>query len=411
MRNLLGALKPKNPHTAIITGVKSALRNGDAETIKHTLSRFGSRIGLPTPLTKELTHIITSRLHNTLTHHDATHHLTTIATQHPTTTLPPDTWLTLENIARTIGCFHASHHFTQHATTHLTTHPHPPEKQFLAHLHTRNLTAATHTYTTHHTKTPFWLDAGHYLWHWSSHTAGAPHHTQDPTWTHLLTGHHITILGPAPTTHTPPPPTTPHHTARVIMQNVLEWDPLTDPFGGHVTLAYANRETRNWLIETGPRVELERFDAVSFREDGSSDKWKQVGVSTARVATNPHRLMLSGSSPNMVPLMMWDVLSVPDVTATIAGTTFFATREAYSVGNRRYKHPLGKDTDETGSTGALFERCPTFARHNVVDNLSLVANLVHGGAVTIDAEGQKIVDLETIEYLAVLDDLYGKDRV
>jgi hypothetical protein len=194
------------------------------------------------------------------------------------------------------------------------------------------------------------------------------------------------------------------------MQNVLAWDPELDPFGGDVELAWANRETRNWLLETRPMADLARYRALSFREDGSSTKWKTLGLPHARVALDPRRLMLSGSSPNMVPLMVWDVLSVPDVQVTVAGTTFFATKEAYSVTNRRFKHTHGMDTDETGSTGQLFERCPTFARHNVVENLSLVANLVTAGAISIDAEGQAIVDMSIPDYLLRLDELYGRER-
>ena len=412
MRNILRLHRAKNPHTRVITAIKSALRRSSEEDVLQELSVWGRGVGLPTPTTQELGQIITGRLHNTLTHSDATTRLATLAHSHPTTHLTPDTWLTLENLARSIGCFHASHHFTTHATTAINNTPHPPHTRFLTHLHQQNLPDATTCYNTlpprkkHH---PFWKDAGHYLWHWTSGQHGTPHHDTS-TWTPLITGHHITILGPAPTQHTPPPHNTPHLTARVIMQNVLKWEASNDPFGGACDLAYANRETRNWLLENRPMEKLQQFRALSFREDGRSDKWRQLGLSTARVAHDPRALMLSGSSPNMVPLMVWDLLSVPDVTVTIAGTTFFATQQAYSPDNRRFKHSLGKNTDETGSTGGLFERCPTFARHNVVDNLSLVANLVHSGSVGIDPEGQAIVELSIPDYLHRLDELYGRER-
>ena len=409
MRNLLRRLRPKNPHTELITGVKSALRAASTTDVQRVVSSAGKRIGLPASTRTQLSEIVTGRLDDTLSYTDATTALHTLADSLPHT-LPTDTLLTLENIARSIGCFHASHHFTTLAHHHIHHTPHPPETRFLAHLHHKNLTGAIDTYNsvTHHT-TLFWTDASHYLWLWSGGTAGTPHHTNDTPWTTTLTGHHITILGPAPTTHTPPP-TTHHLVARVLMQNVLSWDRDTDPVGGQADLGYVNRETRNWLLQTQPLAELEKFTFVSFREDGHSTKWQELGLPKARVARDPRRLMLSGSSPNMIPLMMWDALGVPEVTVTIAGTTFFATKEAYSVGNRRFKHTLGADTDETGSTGTLFERCPTFARHNVVDNLSLVANLVDAGAVTIDAEGKEVIDLTIPDYLMRLDELYGRER-
>jgi len=409
MRNILRRLRPGNSHTDLITGIKTALRGDGEKDVHRLLSTAGKRIGLPGTARGELTRIITGRLNNTLTHPDATTALHTLANSLPDT-LPTDTLLTLENIARSIGCFHASHHFTQHAHHHIHHTPHPPETTFLSRLHTRNLPAATDIYNTITTPhTPFWQDAGHYLWLWSQGLAGTPHHTTDPTWTTTLTNHHITLLGPAPTTHTPP--TTPHHlVARVLMQNVLSWSKDTDPFQGQADLAYVNRETRNWLLHTQPLAELEKFLFVSFREDGNSSKWKELGLRRARVANDPRRLMLSGSSPNMIPLMVWDALSVPDVTLTIAGTTFFATKEAYSRANRRFKHTLGADTDETGSTGTLFERCPTFARHNVVDNLTLVANLVDAGVINIDSEGREVINLTIPDYLHRLDELYGRER-
>jgi hypothetical protein len=408
MRNLLRRLRRQNPHTALITGVKSALRAGAEKDIRRLISTAGSRTGLPASVRGDLTEIITGRMTNTLTHSDATTTLHHLAHTLPDT-LPTDTLLTLENIARSIGCFHASHHFTQQAHHHIHHTPHPPETRFLAHLHTRNLHGAIDTYNTAPHTTPFWADASHYLWLWSQGTAGTPHHTTETSWTNTLTGHHITILGPAPTTHTPPH--TPHHlVARVLMQNVLSWDQNTDSFGGQADLGYVNRETRNWLLHTRPMADLEKFLCVSFREEGHSTKWQELGLPQSRVAKDPRRLMLSGSSPNMIPLMMWDALSVPDVTVTIAGTTFFATKEAYSAGNRRFKHTLGADTDETGSTGGLFERCPTFARHNVVENLSLVANLVEAGAAQIDREGREVIDLSVPDYLHRLDELYGRER-
>ncbi len=218
----------------------------------------------------------------------------------------------------------------------------------------------------------------------------------------------MTILGPAETSLTRRSLKKDSLVARVIMQDVLAWDAGSDPLGGQCDLAYASRETRNWLRETNAWDQLEQFQVTSLRVD----KGSELGSETAalRRAHDPRKLMLGGSSPNMIPLMAWDIMRVPGVTLTMGGTTFFASQEAYTEGNRRFKHTSGLATDETGSTGELFERCPTFARHNVLENLTLLANWVSEGAISADKPMARVVALSQEAYMAELDTLYGIER-
>jgi hypothetical protein len=104
------------------------------------------------------------------------------------------------------------------------------------------------------------------------------------------------------------------------------------------------------------------------------------------------------------------VLKAQGAQLTLGGTTFFASQTAYTDTNRRFKHTLGRPTDETGSTGELFERCPTFARHNVTENLALVANLAQAGALEVDDECRRVIELDALDYLDELDQLYGIER-
>ena len=383
-----------------------ALSSADAARATRAVASHGRVLGLPASVRGELTDIITGRLTNTLTHDNATTQLHHLAQTLPHT-LPTDTLLTLENIARSIGCFHASHHFTTlaHHTIHHT--PHPPETRFLAHLHHRNLHGAINTYNAAPThNTPFWVDASHYLWLWSHGSTGTPHHTTDPTWTTTLTGHHITILGPAPTTHTPP--TTNHLVARVIVPGVMEWSEDSGPFGSTCDLAYANSRSTKWFLANESPEAFEAFRIVSFR----TDKWRQWGIANGRTAKNHSAfLMLASDKTNMVPLMVWDALSVPDVTVTIAGTTFFATATSYTPDNLRFTHGDAGTADARGSAGGLFERCLSFSHHALTDHLSFVANLVNAGVVGIDQEGLRVVTMSAEEYLKTLDVLYGVDRV
>jgi hypothetical protein len=387
--------------------LSSAIRSDTSAQVRQAVSAHGRVLGLPGGARRELAEIIIGRLGNTLSHDHATTALHTLADNLPPT-LPADTHLTLENISRSIGCFHASHHFTQHAHHHIHHTPHPPETKFLAHLHTRNLHGAIDTYNAAPThNTPFWADASHYLWLWSGGTTGTPHHTTDPTWTTTLTGHHITILGPAPTTHTPP--TTPHHlVARVIVPGVMSWAVDSGPFGSTCDLAYANSRSTKWFVKNEPPESFAQFRLASFR----TDKWRQLGLSNGRTAKNHSAfLMLTTDKTNMVPLMMWDVLGVPDVTVTIAGTTFFATAASYTPDNRRFTHSEAGTADVRGSAGGLFERCLSFSHHALTDHLSFVANLVSAGVAGMDQAGLDVVTMSSEQYLLTLDELYGVDRV
>ena len=375
--------------------------------------RLGPQVGVPRGVSRVLAEVILGRLDNSLTHEDASSTLRHLATTTPTHTLPADTWLTLENLARSIGCFHASHSFTHHALTRILTTPprtdHQRTQQFTAHLHTRNLHGALTTYQqrqpTRHTR-EFWLDAGHYLWHWSQHSHGTPHWSPDHTWTTLLTGQHITILGPAPTSHTPPPH--PTHIARVIAPGSTSWNAATDPFGGRLDIAYANSQsTKAFLHESNLEV-FDRAMMSCFR----TDRWRELGISRGRTAHHHQSLLLLDTDKtNMIPLMVWDVLRVPETTVTVAGTTFFASAIAYTLDNSRSKRSGTTSTDQRGSTGELFERCRSFSHHALSSHHTLLALLLESGAITMDREGAEVLRLTTEEYLGRLDELYGKDRV
>ena len=400
-----------DPHTGLITGFKSALRAQDSDEMARVLFRYGRRIGLRSGQLATLQEVTTGRLTDTISHGEAGGALRELAKTLPAN-LSSTSWLTLENIARTIGCFAASHDFSQGAHRVIAQRG-TTRNRFLSSLHQRDVAASVEHFTSRPRgeDTSFWDQAGHYLWLWSHTEHGQPSFGKDSRFERLVSGHSVTILGPAPTSLQAEGADDESLVARVIMQEVLNWDPASDPLSGACHLAYASRETRNWLRETDSWTALQAFDAVSFRLDNSNDAFPDTVDSYLRLARDPRALMLGGSSPNMIPMMVWDVLGVPDVEVTLGGTTFFASKTAYTKGNRRLKHTTGKATDATGSTGELFERCPTFARHNVTENLTLVSNLITSGAIQADAETEAIAQMSIHDYLDTLDELYGKDRL
>ncbi len=399
----------RDPHTRLITGFKSALRAGDTAAMSRLIASSRRRLRLSNDHADVLTKALVGRLDDSLTHEQASEALSALAASLPARALSATTWLTLENLARSVGCFVASYSFTRHAQSRMRD-SRSPQQQFLAHLHSGDQTGARQVWNRGANNEPFWQEAGHYLWWWSRGESGRFYNSPDQAFVEIVRGHSVTVLGPAPTGLGRDVLGPRSLVARVIMQEVLSWDEAKDPLGGHCDLAYASRETRNWIRDTSRWEQLMVFQAASFRLDGKTDAFPP-SPALLRHAHDPRRLMPGGSSPNMVPLMIWDLSRVADTDITLGGTTFFASRTAYTEGNRRLKHTTGKDTDATGSTGELFERCPTFARHNVTENLTLVANLIASGAIKADTETSTVAKMSLLDYLHRLDELYGKDRL
>lgn len=400
-----------DPQTAVITGVKTALRAHSPANVLKVIGRHSSRLKLPRVQARNLAQIVVGRLEDSLDHEEATTRFLQLASDLSTRNLPESTWLVLENLSRSVGCFSASQSFTNGAHLAIENRGNA-DRVLLGRIHSRDLEGAGAHWLAHqdaHDK-PLWQMAGHYLWLWSGGKHGAPSYAPPSWWSELIQSQSVIIMGPAETSVRPGEIGSSTLVARVIMQEVLSWNPKTDPLGGRCDLAYASREVRNWLRETTSPAPLNRFQAVSFRLDNPG---QDVGLSgnNLRVARDPRALMLGGSSPNMIPLMVWDILTVPDVSLTVAGVTFFASAVAYTESNRRVKHQTGQRTDEKGGTGGLFERCPTFARHNVVENLTLVANLINGSAIEADETTTAVARMGVSDYLRRLDELYGRDRL
>jgi hypothetical protein len=188
----------------------------------------------------------------------------------------------------------------------------------------------------------------------------------------------------------------------------MSWEEGSGPFGSACDLAYANSRSTKWFLDHTTGADFDGYQMACFR----TEAWRGLGIARGRTAIN-HKafLLLNTDKTNMVPLMAWDVLAVPDVTVTIAGTTFFATATAYASHDRRFSHSERGVADERGSSGELFERCRSFSHHALTQHLSFIANLVAGQAVTIDAEGGDILRLDVVDYLKRLDELYGVERL
>jgi len=276
-----------DPHTGLITGVKSALRANDPNQIARTISRYRGRLKLTKETGDELIRVIVGRLNNSVSHEEASDALRAIATGLSPQAVSSTTFSALENLSRTIGCFSASLLFTERA--HLAIEGEKSQVRLvLSAIHRRDLEQAIDHFRHYWTWDDDWFDIAHYIWIWSGGISGVKAFDIEPQWDELLRDKTVTILGPAETSLTKRSLKKESLVARVIMQDVLSWDAGSDPLGGQCDLAYASRETRNWLRETNAWDQLDSFRVTSLRVDEGAELGSDGDPSTGSRSPQTH---------------------------------------------------------------------------------------------------------------------------
>lgn len=414
MSGITGISRRLRQRQAVIAmdGIRDAIEQWRSDQIPVLTSRhqkiFGSKKHAAL-----LAEVVAGRLDNQMSHAEASSALVEASTSLPSVGATPVTWFVWENLARAIGCFRASLHFTDGAFQHITALPTRSDEEkarvFLAHLYQGDLERAGQTW---HTASPtpdsgnLWTDAGHLLWLLSAGQAGASDHLLGDAFADDVSGRDILVWGPAPT-DTPPSLPDDGYVARVIAPGVTGFDP-DDAVGGRCDIAYASSRVTKGLIAEDAADLLEPFQWVCFR----TDSWRRLSVPQGRTAKNHKRLLPSPwDKTNVIPLAVWDLLHVRDVSVRVGGTTFFASAQAYTPQETRLKDEASGKTDERGSTGLRFERCLSLAHHNLSAHHTLMALMQKAGCVQFDAAGEAVLRLSLEDYMDEIDSLYGVDAV
>ena len=395
---------------ALLDAVKSAIEHGSADQVESALRTAKSLLG-GKDVSAVLTDVIVGRIDGSLDHAEASQHLEQLAARADARGLRPLQWFVLEHLSRAIGCFVASLAFgdsgRQAVLEGRGKRDHP--SVFLAHLYNHDVDSAVAVWDQQNTDEAdgeAWTDAGQLLWLLTAGEHGRRDIAPTGSWRDALEGRTILALGPAPTS-LPSSGWSNALVARVATPGVTGW-PDADVVGGRVDLTYANSDSAKWFVANNERQLFDRVEFASFR----TSVWQQLGLANGRTAYHHKRLLpMPFDKTNMVPLIAWDVLHVPDVSLHIAGTTFFASATAYTLQDVRLKEERGGHTDQRGSTGIRFERCVSFSGHHLSAHHTLMALLARAGVVSFDDDGQRVLELSTREYLADIDRLYGVDAV
>jgi len=183
---------------------------------------------------------------------------------------------------------------------------------------------------------------------------------------------------------------------------------ITESINPRVDSVYSNGITNRWL-STLPLAERELIlvHAKTIRvkriEEWMSDDRRYQ-------ATFPIKQLYISGIPNMVPLMVVDLLLRGFGPLYVTGATFFLGPVPYRSGQRRIHSAGSVTTDRFGSRGAEFERCRAISGHDQIMNLAIIRNLFLEGLVTGDQGFTASLSMEIDDYLRQLDKTYGEPR-
>lgn len=228
----------------------------------------------------------------------------------------------------------------------------------------------------------------------------------------IVSGSGVVLYGPAPALGPLPTAVSPRRVARVLMPGVARWDSADDLVGGRVDVVYANKETAEWLAALTMDYQREILNTCSLltiRPTETPLPLSPLLRGEARIATTPPGYVYG--FPNMIPIMVLDILINAPSSLHITGVTFFVGERAYRGDSLRISQSQTARVDQHGSTGRMFEQCLMLGRHEPLENRRFVANLWSRGLITGDALFTTAVSSSDSDYLEALDDNYGIARV
>lgn len=205
----------------------------------------------------------------------------------------------------------------------------------------------------------------------------------DP-WRSSIEGRRVAVVGPAASQHP-----LDSHDLRAGVANLARLRERDADLGGG-EIIYLNDET--W--SSHPRSET--LSAAGEYE------WLVLKSKTAdpparsRVLTWGAGLLFTAGTPNLVPLICFDLLVGGAGRLFLTGMDFYAAQEPQAA-DRSERHPPLRESARIAS-------------HNPIENRAFVANLLKSAHITADPVVETIAGLDDLDYLRRLDENYGAPR-
>lgn len=227
----------------------------------------------------------------------------------------------------------------------------------------------------------------------------------------LVEGKSVLVYGPGPTGSALDNALLGGPIARVLRRGIT-WDSANDLAENRVDVAYANFATSAWLATLTPTHLIELlspFQLVALKGRGLRER-RITSVAAKAYSVNRWPTYVDGS-PNMVPIILWDMLASGAASIHVIGTSFFLGEDAYRSDQLSIDSVSEERRDPQGSTGTQFSVCKSLALHNPSVGRQFVKNLILSGRINGDKSFVRALELTDVQYARELDVLYGIPRI
>ena len=228
---------------------------------------------------------------------------------------------------------------------------------------------------------------------------------ENSSWSDYIGGKKIVVYGPGTIDLTAPPITASDVVARIAGPGSYSWPSDGDLARGRADVVYVIHET---LEAIGP-TRLQRRETLGHFDFLCIKRGEAPYLPNSRKVEAGSRLFLRGH-PNMVPLVILDLLRISGTRVQVIGSDFFASGSSYRPDSIRTTSD-GRPQTNQGSSGNRYDRATLMASHNAFQNRRLISNLLVSGRVTGDDAFLQACSISDLDYARVLDLHYGQQRL
>jgi hypothetical protein len=199
--------------------------------------------------------------------------------------------------------------------------------------------------------------------------------------------------------------------ARIMGPSVYRWDSDDDLVGNRTDMVYSAPENLSQGFASGSedfRREVSALPFICVKRGG------RFLPPNARSVKGFGSLFQRGH-PNMVPLIVLDVLASSGIPHVI-GSDFFTSTVAYRESDRRAvgwgsSAVSAAKQSAQGSAGGDFDRSSLMSSHNSIENWALVQNLHRAGRVSGDQSFEAVMKHNLSQLMEIYDQAIGSLRI